>query len=324
MNDDEKIDAYLIDPAAPPDDQVRELEQTLAPLRYEPAARPQFLDRRGRRGWRRLLAVAALVAFLMAGASFWFWTWPSDRPWRVVAGPIESLRVGERVSVGSNSSLLVRVARIGWMRVGRDSELTLVSTRSNHHRLALAEGTLHVSIWAPPWSLAVGTPSGEVIDFGCEFILRADDSVTSVDVVSGWVRVSNASGEVLVPGGASSIMTASGLASVPLFRSATEPFRTAVRALETSSGPTDRALETVLRDARRRDVLTLLLLAKRMPLQSNALLGRAAELMPPASRQTFLRARLGDDEAVEAWIGELPLPPRNWVPNWRDRLPFAR
>ncbi|HUP50309.1 MAG TPA: hypothetical protein VNA04_16145, partial [Thermoanaerobaculia bacterium] len=152
--------------------------------------------------------------------------------------------------------------------------------------------------------------------------LRVDAAETSVDVVSGWVRLDNEAGEVLVPGGASSVMRRSGLPSVPLFSSATAGFKAAVRALEGDSGPRAPALETALRDARRRDVLTLLILARRGAPERDTLLVRAAELMPPRSPATLARARAGDDSAVTAWIDELPLPPRNWVPNWRDRLPF--
>ena len=323
MNDDEKIDAYLIDPAAPPSAEVSGIERSLGALRFDPMAQPLVVRPLRRRPWRMLAAAAAVLAFVAAGVSIWIWTWPSNRSWQVVSGPVESLKVGEQVSVGSDASLVVRVARIGWMRVGGGSAVTLDSTRSNHHRLSVSEGTVHVSIWAPPWSLAVRTPAGEVIDFGCEFILRVEDGVTNVDVVSGWVRAANASGAVLVPGGASSVMTRSGLPSVPLFQSATPEFKAAVRVLEDASAPRDQALATALREARRRDVLTLLLLGQRNPTEREALVVRASQLMPPRSQATLLRARRGDDEALEAWIRELPLPPLNWVPNWRDRLPFG-
>ncbi|HUP43987.1 MAG TPA: FecR domain-containing protein, partial [Thermoanaerobaculia bacterium] len=232
MRDDERTEEYLFDPAAAPDEEVVRLEAALAPLRYDSDAHP-LPDRRrlARRRPRMLLAAAAamLLAFVAAGA-LWLWTWPSDRPWSVVAGPLDALPIGRPVSTGSDDSLLVRVARIGWMRIGRDSEVTLLSTRSNQHRLVMQEGTLHVSVWAPPRSIAIRTPSGEVIDFGCEFIVRVDRDLTTVDVVSGWVRLDNDSGEVLVPGGASSVMRRDGLPSVPLFRSATPGFKSAIRS----------------------------------------------------------------------------------------------
>lgn len=313
MND-EKTDAYLFDPSAPPTGEVREIEEMLAPLRYKA---PTRLPSRARRSSLAFLAAAAMLVLLAGSASIWFWTWPSERPWTVETGSIDRMAVGQ--TVDANESLLVRVARIGWMRVAEGSVLTLLSTESNEHRLAMTEGTVHVSIWAPPRSVAVRTPAGEVVDFGCEFILHVNARVTNVEVVSGWVRLDNERGEVLVPGGAESSMTKGGLPSVPLFKSARPEFSTAIRGLEREWSAV--AVESAVRAARRRDVLTLLLMAQRKPMLRDRFIARAAELMPPRGADTVPRARQGDAAAIEAWIGELPLPPvTSWVPNWRDRL----
>lgn len=311
---DEKTDRYLNDPTAPPSDEVAEIERMLAPLRYA-GARPVPFRRRRRS--LAFLAAAAMVVLLIGGAGVWLWTWPSARPWAVENGSIDRLAVGE--TVDASQSLLVRVARIGWMRVAEGSVLTLLSTESNHHRLAMTEGTVHVSIWAPPRSVAVRTPSGDVVDFGCEFILHVDPNVTRVDVVSGWVRLDNERGEVLVPGGASSAMARSGMPSVPVFKSAPREFAEAIRSLEGSFSAA--AVENAARSARRRDVLTLLVMARRHAPVRDRFVSRAAELMPPRNAELVTRARGGDAAAFESWIGELPLPPvTSWVPNWRDRL----
>jgi hypothetical protein len=311
---DEKTDAYLDDPTAPPSEEVQAIERILSPLRYEAGQPLRF---RPRRTARAILAVAAMVILLVGAAGLWLWTWPSERPWAVERGSIERMAVGE--TVDATESLLVRVARIGWMRVAEGSVLTLLSTESNHHRLAMTEGTVHVSIWAPPRSVAVRTPSGDVVDFGCEFVLYVDPRMTSVDVVSGWVRLDNELGEVLVPGGASSAMTKSGRPTVPVFRSAPREFKEAIARLE--AGSAGASLETAVRTARRRDVLTLLVLARRSVSVRERFVSRAAELMPPRNAETVALARAGDTAAIDAWIAELPLPPvTSWVPNWRDRL----
>ena len=310
----DRTDRYLYDPDAPPSDEVTEIERMLAPLRYA-GARP--LPFRARRRSLAFLAAAAMVVLLLGGTAFWLWSWPTARPWTVEDGSIDKLAVGQ--TVDANQSLLVRVARIGWMRVAEGSVLTLLSTESNHHRLAMTEGTVHVSIWAPPRSVAVRTPSGDVVDFGCEFILHVDPKVTRVDVVSGWVRLDNERGEVLVPGGASSAMTKAGVPSVPVFKSAPREFAEAIRSLEDSFSA--GAVENAARSARRRDVLTLLVMARRNASVRDRFVSRAAELMPPRNAGIVMRARGGDAAAFESWIGDLPLPPvTSWVPNWRDRL----
>lgn len=310
MNED-KTDRYLFDPHAEVSDEVREIEEMLRPLRYgKPlrVARPRKFY---------ALAAAAMIVMILGGVAVWLWTWPSERPWIVEAGSIDRMQVGQEVD--ADESLLVRVARIGWMRVSEGSVLTLLSTKSNHHRLAMSEGTLHVSIWAPPRSVAVQTPAGEVTDLGCEFIVRADAKTTSVDVVSGWVRLDNERGESLVPGGATSSMTAGALPTVPVFKSAPREFAEAVRSLERVWG--DAAVDVAIRTARRRDVLTLLVMAERDARLRDRFVTRAAEMMPPRSAETVAAARRGNADAFEQWIGDLPLPPvTSWVPNWRDRL----
>lgn len=319
MND-QKIDRYLFDPGAPPADEVTQLEEILMPLRHDPQWRSLAGTARSR-SWSAArfpwtLAAAAMI-LVIAGAAAWVWTWPAQQSWKVVAGPMKTLPVGRPVQTGPAHSLLVRVARIGWMRIGERSVLTLLSTRSNRHHLSMASGTIRVSVWAPPGSVNIRTPSGDVIDLGCEFIVRAEASTTSVDVISGWVQLGNLRGEVLVPGGASSQMQRSGRPNVPLFRSASPQFQAAIRKLEDGSSI---ALPTAVSTSRRRDVLTLLVLATRDLVHRDALIVRAAELMPPHSGETLLQARSGNNNAIREWIDELPLPPRSWVRNWRDRL----
>ena len=122
-----------------------------------------------------------------------------------------------------------------------------------------------------------------------------------------------------MPGGASSAMTRSGIPSAPVFKSAPREFAGAIRSLESAfSVP---ALEVAAGTARRRDVLTLLVMARRDASVRDRFVSRAAELMPPRNASIVARARAGDAAAFESWIGELPLPAvTSWVPNWRDRL----
>ena len=310
MND-EKIDRYLFDPQAQPAEEVQQLEEILAQHRFDSRANPFRMVQ-----WRRRLVplfAAAAVLLLITGMAVWLWTWPSQRPWTVVSGSLPTLPVGSTVK--ASDALRVRVARIGWMQVSQGSVVTLRSTRSNRHRLAVAAGTIHVSVWAPPGSIGVTTPEGEVIDLGCEFVLNVDGQATRLDVISGWVELDNGFAEVLVPGGATSEMTASGYPTAPVFKTADPAFRAAVRELEHGS---PGAVETVVGKARRRDVLTLLVLAQR-GIERERLVQRAAELMPPRSPQTVERARRGESDAISEWIGELPLPPtKSWIRNWRD------
>jgi hypothetical protein len=196
----------------------------------------------------------------------------------------------------------------------------LLTTGSRRHRLALDRGTLVTGVWAPPGTLRIVTPAGEVIDLGCVFRLRVEGETTTVDVLSGWVQLENAWGETVLPAGSRGSMSVGGRPSVPVFRDADPGFRAAVDDVET--GGDAAALATVIAAARPRDALTLLTLSLRRPEARAPLLHRAAELAPPPSPDLLERALRGDDHAVWAWADGLPLPPvKRWLPNWRDRWP---
>ena len=330
MNDELNESEYLFDPTATPAGSVVLLEQRLSSLRFDPAAHPLpliFPARRHRfvRRTAQLLAAAAVLAITIVGLSRGMWAWPAGQAWPVVTGPVATLAVGRSVHVGPASSLLVRVARIGWMRIAGESEITLVSTRSNRHRLEMAQGRMHVRVWAPPASVVVHTPAGNVRDLGCEFVLDVHGNVSRVEVLSGWVQLENSTGEILVPAGAVSEMEPYREPLVMVYADAAPAFRDAVRELERStSGSNAAALETTVRLARPRDVLTLLHLIERRAPGWERLVERAAELAAPRSDDLLRRVRSGDHSAVWKWMSELPLPPaKSWRRNWRDRLPLG-
>jgi hypothetical protein len=327
---DRELDQYLFDPAASPVKSVADLERVLRPLRYVPGQQKLVLPARKRtsgRSWRRgaavALAVAAALFLIVVGLRAWIWNWPEGRPWKVVVpGGDEQqyLAEGEFLRVGDDAAV-VRIARIGRMRVAPDSEVQLLATRGNRHWLAVERGSLSIGIWAPPFSVAIRTPAGMVYDMGCAFDLSVDGETTAVEVTSGWVQLENSAGEVLVPEGAASRMVKGDRASVPVFLDAREEFRAAVQRVEKGEG-TPADLEVIRTSARLRDVYTILFLAERTPFGRATLLERAAELAPPPSPDVRARAATGDRRALWEWAGTLELPPpKGWVRNWRDALP---
>lgn len=334
---DDRLDAYLWDPAAEPDPAVRELERRLAAVRFDPASRPLFRQEsrtshretrsRLRRPWAAALAAAAALVMVIAGYSAWRWTWPDGKPWPVAttAGLADTLSVGTTLRTDAASTALVQVARIGTMRVDGDSVVTLRETGGNRHRLVLQRGTIHVRVWAPPFSVGFSTPAGEVRDLGCEFELTADDETTRLRVASGWVQLDNPFGETLVPGGASSQMRRDRRPGAAIYDDARQGFREAVRAYEASRGDT-ASFDAIAASARDRDVLTLLQLALRDAAAADRLLARAGVLHPPDDPRDIERARAGDRAAIGRWMASLPLPsPKSgWIWNWRDGFRFTR
>ena len=329
---DERLDAYLWDPAAPADPSVAEIERRLAPIRFDPAAHPlpaavtrwapRAASRRPLMFWLpRLAAAAALLVIVGAAFAAWKWTWPDGRAWQVVAGAgeVEQFAVGSTLRTDPSESSLVRVARIGTMRVAGDTAVSLQSTASNRHSLVLREGSVRVRVWAPPFSVTFRTPAGDVSDLGCEFDLTVDGESSRVRVTSGWVQLENILGETLVPAGASSVMVRGVRPSVPVFDDAPVGLLEAVRAHEAAPGdaaPVDRIVSL----ARPRDVFTLLHLVHRGSPAAGRLIERSAQLFPPPDGVEPARAAARDERALDRWRSSLPLPSpkRTWLWNWRD------
>lgn len=332
MTSDDLLDQYLWDPAADAAPDVMALEERLAPARFEPAVAPLDLSRLPARGlalrrWGRPVAALAIAASLLvaAGYGLWMWrlTWPDGRPWSVTAGGADfDFTVGQPLIVPSSGGAVANIARIGSMRIDGGSAIELRSTRGLRHRLRMTAGDVHVRVWAPPFSVVIETPAGEVIDMGCEFRLSVDGERSAVQVLSGWVQLENGIGQVLVPAGASSAMTSTDTPGVPVFDDAGEPFRNGVRAIE--SGAEADGLPVVLALARPRDVYTLLLLTDRRRHVAEPLLRRAAELSPPPDNVTIGGILRGNRQQLWTWAHAQPLPSpkKDWWKNWRDALPL--
>jgi hypothetical protein len=214
----------------------------------------------------------------------------------------------------------VNVARIGTMRIDVGSRLSLRSTQGTRHRLAMEAGRVSVRVWAPPGSLAIQTPAGEVIDLGCEFDLEVDDVSARVSVRSGWVQLANGVEETLIPAGASGEMSGNRAPGVPVFDSANAEFREAVRRYELTGA--EGAVDAVVTHASSRDVLTLLTLVARGGAGIDRIASRAAELWPLPADVTVSGIMRGDRNGLMRWRDTLPLPPvKGWLRNWRDALP---
>jgi ferric-dicitrate binding protein FerR (iron transport regulator) len=330
---------YLWDPAAPADAAVAEIERLVAPLRFAPAAAALTLPRRriddaGRRWLRRFALAAVASLLLLAAIGAYHWSWPAGKPWPMTVSRSggeqrATLPIGGRLRLGPAEVARLRVARIGTIEVGADSDLTLRETASNRHRLALVRGTLDVRVWAPPRAVVVLTPAGQVADLGCTFRLRVDaDGIARVSVGSGWVQLDNARGEALVPAGASSEMTPGSPPGAPVFDDAEPAFRAGVRQLErqlATASPTPAPLG-FLSAARRRDVLTLLVVADAAPPRLQPpLLERAAALVPPPAGVRRDEIARGARDPLWRWVDALDLPPpKSWWRNWRDAIVWLR
>ena len=347
--EDERRERYLWDPGAPADPEVRALEDRLASARFDAIRRPLALPPSSRGTVRpsvwptarvrtaAALAAAAVAVITIGGSAYWSWrwSWTAGAPWSTqIDDAVDhsavktALAVDRPLQLAPTSSARVDIARIGTMSVSPGSAVTLAETTSSRHRVQLDRGSVSVRLWAPPGMFAFRTPAGTIRDLGCIFDLSVDgDGTSRVRVDTGWVQMDNDFGESLVPAGAAAEMRRMARPGVPIYLDSSDVFAAAVRAAqdETDSGGR-RALATIVRTARRRDTLTLLMLANVSATDvKRVLLARAADLWPPPSGVTIDAIAAGDRDQLWKWRASLGLPPvKSWWRNWKDALPWRQ
>ena len=102
---------------------------------------------------------------------------------------IGRLAVGQTLATDHRSRARLDVSlRSDKSRLIPNTRVRLVSTREGRHELALAHGTLHAFIAAPPGQFVVNTPSSTAIDLGCVYTLHIDEDGSGLlSVAAGWV-----------------------------------------------------------------------------------------------------------------------------------------
>lgn len=287
-------EAYLWNPARPPNEEIASLEQRLNALRFEPrpdelrraidddaardrdsnAASPAPRLRFPTRYVARALAAAALIALAL---TIGFLQRQRHAPeWDAVAlggtptirddafTSAGRLRVGEWLETNAAARARLDVPRLGFVEVDPGSRLRLVNASETEQRLELARGRIHATINAPPRLFLVDTPAGLAADLGCVYTLEVEDptgaSLLTVDL--GWVEVSNQGAVSLVPADAACRAWPRHAPGTPVFKDAPAELVAAVTAFDEAAHAKDAAaanaaLDTILALARPRDSLTL-------------------------------------------------------------------
>jgi hypothetical protein len=339
---------YLWDKSGTPDREIERLESLLAQFRSNPQPAliqeplPGRTERRPvkRLSWSAVSALAALVLVTVSLAIRARFEWRPGDPWNVVAlsgSPqvADSLvkdhahfSVGQALVTDAASRARIRVAALGVVDVEPGSRVRLIATYARRHQIALDYGTISARMWAPPFSLAVDTPSASLFDLGCAFTLHVESGGYGiVRVTSGWVEFETPLRSVIIPAGAEAVTRPELGPGTPYFSDATPTFKTAVLAFDShpeDDGARAAALASVLSNARSHDALTLISLLNRLPLSQRAVvLDRLAVLVPIPdgySREDVLNFRT---DAMDAYSSALHLgSPKSWLMNWKDVLSY--
>jgi hypothetical protein len=271
--------------------------------------------------WYRVAAVTAVL--LLAVLVGWMVSFRSNPPVPKVAWEVEGrgnavqiggdrlngkgrLAIGETLKIGDFSGAKVTVSDIGEVELDPNSQIRLLQTKSDEHRIALDHGLMRATISAPPRLFFVDTVAAEAIDLGCVYTLQVDNLGRSLlHVTLGEVLLVRNDREVYVPRFAMCRARPEIGPGTPYFEDASETFVRLLESFDFENGG-DEALTALLGEARQRDTFTLWHLLSTVDGERRVqVLNRMISLvgLPKGiSREAVLRL---DQTTLETWKDEM-------------------
>ncbi|HXD74243.1 MAG TPA: FecR domain-containing protein [Vicinamibacterales bacterium] len=322
---------YLWDRSGDPDPDVERIERLLRPFAQAVPPPPLSLatERRVSRAswWIGAALLAATLVIGVGGLTLAFRVHPAAPSWQVTTGAGQSaLSVGSWLETGAGERASVNVADIGQLLVEPHTRLRLLNTRSGHHSLELARGTMRATIWAPPNQFFVETPSTLAVDLGCSYTLTVDDEGAGlVNVLVGWVGFKWRDRESFIPAGSSCATRPRVGPGTPYNDRVSPQYREALATLDFNPRSADAAsaLTRVLGESGERDEVTLWHLLSRVPAADrDRVFDRLAAFVAPPAGVTRDGIRAGDRQMLDAWWDALGLGStslwRKWSQQWRE------
>jgi hypothetical protein len=321
---------YLWDKRGDPDPDVARIEQALRGFAQATPPPPLGLPSTsaGSDFGRSALLIAATLALAVAGAVFTLYERRATPAWQVTTATGRSMLPAGVWLDTARGEVTVAVADIGTVTVAPGARVRMLDTRSGHHRMELARGTMHATIWAPPNQFFVETPSTLAVDLGCAYTLTVDeDGGGLVTVLVGWVGFKTGERESFIPAGFAAVTRPRIGPGTPYSERASNAYRQALALIDfgSSNGDTQRALTFVLEQSQERDEVTLWHLLQRLPdVERDRVFDRLASFVPPPTGVTREGIRAGDRRMLDAWWDALELGStslwRTWSQQWRDDL----
>ncbi len=323
---------YLWEKSGKAEPEIERLERTLEG--FAQSTPPPVLDLRkppaaGRGFGRSTLLIAASLTLVVAGLVLALTMRRSAPGWQVTtASGSSTLPVGAWLDTQSGEATMA-VADIGTVTVEPGARVRLLDSRAGHHRMELARGTMHATIWAPPNQFFVETPSTLAVDLGCAYTLTVDeDGGGLVTVLVGWVGFSTGERESFIPAGFAAVTRPRIGPGTPYSEHASDDYRQALALIDFSPGDPGvaQALALVLDQSEERDEVTLWHLLTRAPdAGRDRVFDRLASFVPPPTGVTRDGIRAGDRRMLDAWWDALGLGTtslwRTWSQQWKESQP---
>ena len=306
-------------------------------LNCQPVALPGGLAGAARLVWPRWAFVVAVLLFVSALGTSWYY-WQLSRPsWEVARlegkpkvgwsaiGETGRIAVGDWLETDSSSRALISVGDIGEVEVDPDTRVRIVQARDTEHRLRLARGTLHVTISAPPRYFVVDTPSAVATDLGCMYTIEVNrDGIGHLNVQFGWVAFELNGRESFVPADAICETRPFVGPGTPHYKDAPAELIASLKHFdfENGGGP---ALAIVLSNARKADAFTLWhLLARTAGEARSHVYDHLANLVAApegVTREGILRL---DRDMLDLWWNALGLDDASWWRIWKGPFPQSQ
>jgi len=235
------------------------------------------------------------------------------------------LGVGQTVVTDNESRARLDVSTIGQVTIDTNTRVRLVATREGRHELALARGTLHAFISAPPGQFIVNTPSSKATDLGCVYTLHVDEDGTGLlSVGAGWVAFEYKGRESFVPARASARTDPEFGPGTPRYDDTDVEFQRALERFDydRSGNAKSAALAYVLEHARAQDAMTLWHLIPRTSGSDREAVIDALDRRAPMPIGVTRDAALNlDQRTLDLWWNALGLQDASWWRIWKGAYP---
>jgi hypothetical protein len=253
-------------------------------------------------------SAGALVLAIAAGA-YWSTRDSGAGPWEVAHtrdGISRRMGSGEWVETEDGSQARIIVGELGTVDIAPGTRVRLGEVRDSEYRMALARGTISAEIVAPPRLFIVDTPASTVIDLGCAYTVTVgDDGAGQLRMTSGWAALEFKGRESLVPAGAICRTRPGTGPGTPYFEDAPSALKQAVDDFDRGTRGA-QALDTIIRESRVRDTLTLWHLLSRVDEPDRVrVYDRIAAFEPPPAGITRGQILALDADALREWREEL-------------------
>lgn len=293
-------DQYLWDRSGEPDPEVARLEALLSSYRYRPPRR---------RTPRVILAIAAALIF--AGGLTYLLIPKQISIWEMAG---KRIPIGQTIETGPDTGARIEATSFGQVELDPNSRLQILPAERDNQQFALRQGTMHALIWAPPSRFVVETPSARTIDLGCAYTLTVlHDNSSLLTVETGWVAFQAGSLESFIPAGAACRTQPHRGPGLPYFEDSSPAFQAAVSQFDQAAGRPE--LETIVRDARKQDALTLWhLIVRTKGLDRDLVVRQFAALVPGANIPGL---QSGNAAAIDQAWNLLGLGRTEWWRMWK-------